>query len=228
VVRGVWDNLGRTVAELPHVPTLRPTESGPGWELRDAGGVLPLLAAGGPAVLIGGHLANWEIWSRVASQQGIALAPFYRPVRNPYIDRLLHDLRQQTRDRPGPAFAKGAEGARAALAYLRAGGVVGLLVDQKMNDGIEARLFGMPAMTASAAAAFALRFRCPLIPANAERLGPARFRVVWDPPLPLPDTGQRMADIAVLTQLINDRLETWIRARPAEWLWLHRRWPKAA
>jgi KDO2-lipid IV(A) lauroyltransferase len=25
---------------------------------------------------------------------------------------------------------------------------------------------------------------------------------------------------------MNDRLERWIRARPEEWLWLHRRWPR--
>jgi KDO2-lipid IV(A) lauroyltransferase len=27
-------------------------------------------------------------------------------------------------------------------------------------------------------------------------------------------------------ETINGMLETWIRERPAEWLWLHRRWPK--
>jgi KDO2-lipid IV(A) lauroyltransferase len=100
-----------------------------------------------------------------------------------------------------------------------------MLVDQKMNDGIEARLFGLPAMTAPAAAAFALRFRCPVIPGHSERIGPARFRLVCDPPLNLPDTGDRTADLAALTQAINDRLEAWIRARPEQWLWLHRRWP---
>jgi KDO2-lipid IV(A) lauroyltransferase len=47
-----------------------------------------------------------------------------------------------------------------------------------------------------------------------------------EPPLPLPDTGDRAADIATLTQQINDILERWVRANPASWLWLHRRWPK--
>ena len=101
-----------------------------------------------------------------------------------------------------------------------------MLMDQKMNDGIEARFFGRPAMTAPALAALALRLRCPVVPAHVERLGPARFRLVCDPPLPLPGTGNRAADVLVLTQMVNDRLEQWIRARPGEWLWLHRRWPK--
>ena len=112
------------------------------------------------------------------------------------------------------------------MAHLRAGGILAMLVDQKLNDGIEARFFGLPAMTAPAAAAFALHFRCPLIPAIARRTGPARLYLTIEPPLPLPDTDNRQADIATLTQSINDTLERWIRADPASWLWLHRRWKK--
>jgi KDO2-lipid IV(A) lauroyltransferase len=123
-------------------------------------------------------------------------------------------------------FPKGAEGARGALRHLLAGGVLAMLVDQKMNDGIAATLFGHRAMTASAGAALALRFRCKLLPAHAERLGPARLRIVVEAPLPLPDSGDRAADVTALTQAMNGCVERWIAARPAEWLWLHRRWPK--
>jgi KDO2-lipid IV(A) lauroyltransferase len=31
--------------------------------------------------------------------------------------------------------------------------------------------------------------------------------------------------VRALTLAINDRLSAWVRDRPAEWLWLHRRWP---
>ena len=101
-----------------------------------------------------------------------------------------------------------------------------MLVDQKMNEGIEARLFGRPAMTATAAAVFALRLRCPLLPVHAVRTGPARFRLVVEPPLPFPATGTPHADIAALTQAMNDCLERWVRAWPEGWLWLHRRFPQ--
>ena len=122
-------------------------------------------------------------------------------------------------------FAKGKAGARQTLAHLARGGRLAMLMDQKMNDGIEARFFGRPAMTAPGLAALALRLRCPVIPSFVERLGPARFRVTCERPLALPDTGDRTADIASLTQMVNDTLERWIRAKPESWLWLHRRWP---
>ena len=101
-----------------------------------------------------------------------------------------------------------------------------MLIDQKMNDGIEARLFGLPAMTAPAAATLAVRFGCPIIPGRVQRMGPARFRLIVDEPL-LPPAGMETQEaVALLTQTINDLLERWISERPAEWLWLHRRFPK--
>jgi KDO2-lipid IV(A) lauroyltransferase len=61
--------------------------------------------------------------------------------------------------------------------------------------------------------------------AHAQRIAPARLRFVVVPPLELPDTGDRAADIATLTRDVNATLERWIRACPESWLWLHRRWP---
>jgi KDO2-lipid IV(A) lauroyltransferase len=43
----------------------------------------------------------------------------------------------------------------------------------------------------------------------------------------LPDTGDKQQDLEALVQMVNDRLESWIRRKPESWLWLHRRWPKA-
>ena len=115
-----------------------------------------------------------------------------------------------------------------ALKVLRAGGTLGILADQKMSDGIEARFFGRPAMTAAGPAQLALRTGCPLVPSRIERIGPARFRMTCYAPLTLPRDGPPKAAIAALTQQLNDIFEDWIRQQPADWLWLHRRWPKAA
>jgi KDO2-lipid IV(A) lauroyltransferase len=125
-----------------------------------------------------------------------------------------------------PMFAKGAAGGRAAAAHLARGGYLGMLMDQKLNDGIEATLFGLKAMTAPAAAAFALHFRCKLLTGHVERLGPARLRLIVGPPLPVPDTGSRAGNVLAMTQALNDEFERWIRQDPQSWLWLHRRWPK--
>ena len=58
--------------------------------------------------------------------------------------------------------------------------------------------FGRPAMTAPALALLALHFDCAVLPARVERLEGARFRLTLEPPLPLPRSGDRGADVAAL------------------------------
>jgi KDO2-lipid IV(A) lauroyltransferase len=227
VVRGVWENLGRTAGELPHLVDLHETAAGPGWELIGEETLHWLEAKGGPAIFFSGHIGNWEVLPVAAAARGLALASFYRPAENKQIDGMIQDLRRQAARADIQLFPKGAAGARQSLMHLSRGGRLAMLMDQKMNDGIEARFFGRPAMTAPALAALALRLRCPVIPCYVERLGPARFRVTCEPPLMLPDSGDRTADVATLTQMVNDTMERWIRAKPESWLWLHRRWPQA-
>jgi KDO2-lipid IV(A) lauroyltransferase len=142
------------------------------------------------------------------------------------VDALINAVRSRASGAGVVNFAKGAAGARRAAMHLARGGIMAMLVDQKLNDGIEARFFGQPAMTAPAPAAFALRYRAQLVPAHCERLAPARLRMVIEEPLALPDTGNRATDILHLTQSMNDTVERWVRADPSAWLWLHRRWPK--
>ncbi|MGI4978288.1 MAG: lysophospholipid acyltransferase family protein [Janthinobacterium lividum] len=226
VIRAVWDNLGRNAAELPHLAGLGRTESGPGWELEGEEHVEALRAAGTQAVFFSGHFGNWEMVLPIAARLGVPVSGFYRAASNRAVDGFVQGLR---RDALGPGvamFAKGRQGARAALAHLRGGGSLGLMVDQKMNDGIAVPFLGRDAMTATGMAEMALRFGAAVVPVRVVRLGPARFRLVCEAPLVVARTGERGADVRALTLAMNGVLERWVRADPGAWLWLHRRWPK--
>lgn len=226
IIRGVWDNLGRTAAELPHLPGFARTAHGPGWEVVGEAHLAPF-KAGAQGLFVSGHLGNWELMLPIAARLGIVLPGIYRAASNPRIDALIGRIRHEAMGGV-PMFPKGARGARAALAHLRAGGSVALLFDQKMNNGIAVPFFGRPAMTAPALAQFALRFGAPILPVHIARIGPARFRMIVDPPITAIDTGDREADILATSAAMNATLERWIREAPASWLWLHRRWPKPA
>ena len=228
IIGGVWENLGSTAAEFPHLGRLlKDTPEGPGWRMEGEEILWEQARRGGPAIFVSGHIGNWEMLPVALAHYGIQMSSMYRAAGNPLVDGMIRDLRLRAVGAEIPLFAKGASGARAALAHIARGGYLGLLVDQKMNDGVEARFFGQPAMTAGALAAMALRYRAPVIPGHVERIGPARFRLICESPLKLPDSGDRHRDMMELTQSVNDLLERWIRGKPESWLWLHRRWPKS-
>lgn len=221
IVRDMWDNLGRLAGEYPHLPRLDLLND-PRVEIVGVEHVHKARDDGLPGLFFSAHLGNWELVSLAASQLGLPLTRVYRAANNPLIDRII--LRGR-RDMAGELVPKGRDGAEAILRTLRANGHVGLLIDQKLNEGIPVPFFGRDAMTGTAFASFALRYRCPLIPARVERLAGCRFRITAYPPLELPDSGDRKADIAALTATCTAIIESWVRQRPGQWFWLHRRWP---
>jgi len=172
-------------------------------------------------IVFSGHIANWEIGMLAGTQYGISVSQIYRAANNPLMDRMI----ARFRGNQGEFIPKGAVAARRAIIALREGQHLGLLADQKMNDGIPVPFFGRPAMTAPALAVLALRFDCDVLPLRVERLDGARFRVTVFPALPLPRSGDPHADAAALMTEVNKTLEAWIRDRPEQWLWVHRRWP---
>lgn len=220
VVRGMWNNLGRVAAEYPHLPRLKVFAPESRVEIAGLEHVQAALAAGRSVILFSAHLANWEICAIAGSQFGIDIAQIYRALNNPLVDRMI------ARFRGGGAefIPKGEVASRRALATLRRGGHLALLVDQKLGDGIAVPFFGRPAMTAPGLAALALHFNCVVLPARVERLR-AHFRLTVEPPLPLLRSGDRAADVLALMTAVNRTLESWIRATPAQWFWLHNRWP---
>ncbi len=228
IIRAVWDNLGRNVTELPHLAALRRSTVGAGWEIEGEEHIAAIRASGGQALFFSGHLGNWEMILPIAASLGLPVAGFYRAASNEAADAVIQSLREKALGHGVTMFAKGQDGARAALLHLRRGGSLGLLVDQKMNDGIAVPFFGRTAMTAPALARFALRFHTPIIPVRVIRLGSARFRMVCEKPLAIALTGDATADTYAISLAMNATLERWIRDEPSAWLWLHRRWPKAA
>ncbi|MDH3335374.1 MAG: lauroyl acyltransferase, partial [Rhodospirillaceae bacterium] len=116
-------------------------------------------------------------------------------------------------------------GAKRAFTLLKKGQSLGILVDQKLNDGIAVPFFGRNAMTGTALAEFALRFDAPIIPIQCIRENGTNFRLIFHPPLEFEKTGEREKDVATIMLMVNKMLEDWIRQNPGQWLWLHRRWP---
>jgi len=222
IVRGIWDNLGRVAAEFPHLSEFDVHRKDGRVDVVGGEYVERLRDDGKAGIFFSAHIGNWEIISLTATQYGVPLDRVYRTANNRLVEWLYRQGRAAVE---GALIPKGAVGARLLLKSLKSGHHLGMLVDQKMNDGIAVPFFGRDAMTAPALCEFALKFDCPVVPARVQRLKGARFRVVVEPPLEFPVTGDRHADIAAGMAMVNATIERWIRETPEQWLWLHNRWP---
>ncbi|MGC9953397.1 MAG: lysophospholipid acyltransferase family protein [Rhizomicrobium sp.] len=222
-VRDMCDNLGRVVGEYPHldkftygVPGARIVAEG--IEHSDAA-----IASGKGVMFISGHFANWETMPIAASLFGYEGALVYRPPNNPFVDRWIS--RQRAKLGPKEHISKGAQGTRRIFTLLRRGKAILMLVDQKTWEGVPAPFFGRDAMTTPAPASLALKLGAALLPASATRVGGAYFRMKVYPPIEFKPSGDHDRDVLALTAKINQAIEAIVRARPSQWLWIHRRWP---
>ena len=222
-IKEMCDNLGRTIAEYAHFDKFS-LKSGR-FELVGGEIIDRLIASGKGILFISGHFANWEMMLLMARQIGLDGGTVYRPVNNIYIDRWM--AKRRMKYGPSELISKGAQGTRRIFTILRAGKCIFILVDQKTNEGLPVPFFGRIAMTTPAPAALALKLGAVLLPASNERLGGSRFRMTVYEPLEFTPSGDHDQDVFDLTQKINDAIEKSVRHRPSQWLWIHRRWPKA-
>ena len=222
IVADMWEHLGRVAAEFPHLSSLRIHEGGNRIEVLNGGILDRIRESGRPAIFFSGHIGNWELLPHVIIQRRVPMDFVYRAANNRMVEWLYRSARKPT---GGGLIPKGSHGARMLIKTLREGRSIGMLVDQKMNDGVPVPFFGRDAMTATALAELALRYDCPIVGIRAERLAGARFRITFFGPFDMPRTGDRSADVKTTMTLVNATLEGWIRDRPEQWLWLHNRWP---
>ena len=216
-VQGMWENLGRVVAEYPHLEAI--AKSGR-VTFKNPEAFEPL--RGRPVIFVSGHFGNWEVLPpSLLFGQSVTMHSVYRAPNNPLVDRLLVGLRGF-----GGAlksFGKNRRGLGDTLKALQGGASVGMLIDQKMNTGIEVPFFGHAAMTSTAFVELAKKLGCPVVPGRIVRTGGCRFEIEIFAPL---EIGER--DTAAIVSDMHTHLERWIREYPAQWLWLHRRWKKQA
>jgi Kdo2-lipid IVA lauroyltransferase/acyltransferase len=190
-----------------------------GWEHLDRAERL-----GRGVFLLGAHHGYWEISGRPIGLYRGVIHTVARPADNPYLDRELSRLRQ----RLGYAVIHKRGAARRMLQVVRAGGRVGILPDQRVQEreGILVSFFGHPALTTPVLARLSRRDGCPVVPVFAYPLPRGRYRLVVRPPI-LPgevDGQDEEAAATALTRRYLEIIEQEIRDHPQMWLWMHRRW----
>jgi KDO2-lipid IV(A) lauroyltransferase len=220
--RGVYAHFGTVILDLLWMEG-RPVEEL--LALADLDGVEHLQnarAAGRGVISPSAHFGNWEIQAIASVPLVGPVASIARPLDNPALDRRLVAVRTST----GNTVIYKQKALANVMKTIRDGGIVAVLIDQNVQakDGIFVRFFGRPASTTTVAAAVALKTGCAIVPVRCALQPNGRYLMSYGPPVEWSGSGRRDDDVAALTQHLTTIVEGWVRERPEQWLWLHRRW----
>jgi len=216
ILKKMWRHWGRFYAEMPHA-----TELYRQAEIKGLEHLKEISAAQTGGFVCSAHLGNWELAVSQPLFDDFCLNPVYRRANNPWLDKLMFERRT------GGLIPKGTFGARKILDVLKNKGVIVMLCDQKLREGIEIPFFGKMAKTAPAIAALALRYRVPIVMARSIRRPDGHFAIEVSEPLKINYDAEKDAETVRMMTEINRRLEQWIRENPEQWLWVHRRFDKS-
>jgi Kdo2-lipid IVA lauroyltransferase/acyltransferase len=224
IARATYRNLGGMVREFLLAPVVSRERLGhlfvyEGWERFEAA-----RARGRGVVVCTAHFGNFELLAAVHSLRGLPITMITRRMGR----WRLNDLWRRARARAGvrELVVTRGETLRAATGALRAGGVLGYVIDQNqpLHRAVFPTFFGVPAATSPTPAYLAMRTGAAVVFVVAVPLKDGRHRVIIEGPLEVPRSGDRRRDALAFMQDLNDRLERQVRAHPDRWYWLHRRW----
>ena len=220
-----WGHMGRLAAEYVFLDRLfdfDPESDTPGRiEVSGTSIFLDLRDNPRPFMVFTAHTGNFELLPVAGNAFGLNVTVMFRPPNNPYIAEKVFSFRAARMGKLVPSHA----GSSFALArQLEAGKAVGVLVDQKFQKGLSTLFFGHPVQTNPLLAKLVRQFDCEIYPARCIRLPNNRYRLEIEPKIEVPRTEKGAVDVQATGQMLNDKVESWVREHPEQWLWYHDRW----
>jgi len=220
IVFKMWNNIGRTMAEAPHLEKIATkaafNNSNARVNVKVESSSEKLILDNAPIVFIGAHISNWEIIRSMQALYPIDLGAVYRSPNNPYIRELLNKMRGIGKYK---LYAKDT-GMLSMIKDLRKGVCIGVLVDQWLSKGEEVIFLGQKTRSSGVYASFAKKYGSHIIPIEFVRISSkCKFRLIVHKELEVKpeDTEQE------IVQKANDKLSDMIHRHPSNWLWIHDR-----
>lgn len=221
--RRTWQNAVLTFFEFIQPSPL----FSPGWDtfpVREGVENAAPWFGGKAAIIVTGHIGNWEATGAILEGYGIQSSALAKPLHNPLVQERV--LKERARYSTLEIILTQSSLKRVVDAA-RTGRWITFLADQDARrNGIFIDFFGRPASTATGPALFAYRLNLPILPIFCYRVNrPGRpLGMVFYPPIYPDPQAPREEEIRRLTEAHVRALEDVIRQHPEDYFWLHRRW----
>ena len=220
ISKDVLKYFGRNIVEFARIPVyaknnqfLKIAEIVEGKEILDK-------YKGKGAILITGHIGNWEILGAVLETLDYKTSVLAYRQKNKEINQFIEDIRKSANieviyhDQP----------LKKMLTVLNKGQFLGFLADQNAlrHRGVFVDFFGLSASTISFPAKLSLKYRVPVIfTYNYLDLNSKIYKIYFKE---IDITKYGKNDYKKLTQDFTKELEKAIKKNPSQYLWTHKRW----
>ena len=175
-----------------------------------------------PIVFFSGHFANFELMAKCLQELGFNIGAIYRPLNNIFLNPIMEFIRKKY---ICPIqIEKGSNGTKKLIKHISTNSPLALMIDQRLSSSIRVPFFNQPATTTTTPAQLAIKYDALLIPVFLKRLEKTNFEFFIEEPLIINRTSDYDKDIFNITQIMNKKIEEFIKRDPAHWLWSHDRW----
>lgn len=163
-------------------------------------------------VILLSHMGNWELLSRLIHfiPEGVQIGGMYRPLNNPYMDERVRVRRQADGSR---MFSK-RDPFHQITGFLREGGIVGVLADQRVGkNGDRIQFFGRVTKASPLPSLLARRAKAEVVALSLKSSEPGKWKANF-----------RHLDSKPTTEHCMMALEDAMRESPQDVFWLQERW----
>ncbi len=173
-------------------------------------------------ILLTGHYGNWEILGYVLATMGFPTTSVARPLDNPYVSDYVFGVRE----RNGQRIIAKKSATVEVTDLLEDKQAVAFVADQNAGrKGIFVDFFGRKASAYKSIGLLAIRYEVPVVIGYARRLGDHfRFECACQDIIYPADWKDQEDPLRYITQRYTKAIEDFVRADPAQYLWVHRRW----
>jgi len=217
----VYSAFFENALEMASLPFLGKAELLSRLEVRGFENLKTAHRKGKGVIIVSGHFGLWELIPPWLVYNGFPMTVVVRRQSNPHVDRWMEFMRRFH----GVQTTDSGFGLRESLRTLRKGELLGLMSDQDAGEkGIFVPFFGKLASTVVGPAQISRKLGSPIVVVAAHRRNPPPHVIEIAAPIFPEDYPSGETGVKEITTEFSRILENWVREKPEQWFWLHRRW----
>jgi len=223
IIDGMWKNVGRIFGEYIHINKFSLLDEEKNKIVFiNKNNLQFLINYNKPIIFFSGHFANFELMAKCLRELQFNIGAIYRPLNNIFLNPIMEFIRKKYMC--PIQIEKGPAGTKKLIKHISANNPLALMIDQRLSSSIRVPFFNQLATTTTTPAQLSIKYDALLVPVFLKRLKNTNYEFFIEEPLVVKKTNNYEKDIFNITEILNKKIEEFIKVDPTCWLWSHDRW----